>query len=78
VAADFGRRIVAQGPAEAEGQQRERAASVEATVKSVVPSVLSLRQASDSCSSSATNETPNPRLNCCDMPAMLVAVLICG
>jgi hypothetical protein len=42
---------------------------VKATVKSVVPSVLSLHQASDSYKSTATNETPKPRLNCCDKRA---------
>jgi hypothetical protein len=43
VAADVGRRIVVQGPAKAAGQERERRSPGEATVKSVVPSVLSLR-----------------------------------
>jgi hypothetical protein len=69
VAADFGDHIVARGPAKAEGQQRERRSAGESNREVVVPSMLSLQQASDSCSSTATNETPKPRLNCCDMPA---------
>jgi hypothetical protein len=78
VAADVGRRIVAQGPAKAEGQERERRSAGESNREVGGAERALATQASDSCSNTATNKTPKPRLNCCAMPAMLVAVLICG
>ena len=54
------------------------AAPAKATVKSGRPRALPPRQASDRFNNAATNAIPKPRLNCCDMLAMLVAELICG
>jgi len=51
-------------------------APANATVKSGSASVLAPRQASDRCNSTATNEMPKPRLNCCAMLATLLTVLI--
>ena len=69
MAADFGRRIVAQGPAKAEGRQRERRSAGESNRETGGAERALATPGSDSCSSAATNETPRQRLNCCDVPA---------
>jgi hypothetical protein len=69
VAADFGRRIVARGPAKAEGHQRERHSADESSREVGGAERALATPASGSCSSTATNGMPKLRLNCCDRPA---------
>ena len=78
VSADLGSGIVRQAPAERNAQERHHGRGAERNHEIRRAEARAPRHASERLRITATTEMPKPRLNCCVMPAILVAVLNCG